>query len=264
MNDGRGRLAQGIEYTVAGGRPLHLDLYLPEGEGPHPVTLWIHGGAWFLGDRATKAVPFCDGLAGRGVAVASIDYRLGEEGAFPASVDDVHDAVRWLRVHGGEYGLATAKIGSWGNSAGGHLSLMAALTRSDADANDRIDAVVDCYGPTDLVARIARTPLERTIVPEPPDIRYLRTDIEDPDLDTARRASPLYQRLDHAPPVLIMHGDRDQQMALDQSRRLHEALTAAGADSRLLVLGGTGHEDARFEEPWVLDTTAAFFRQHLT
>ncbi|MBB4682631.1 alpha/beta hydrolase [Amycolatopsis jiangsuensis] len=249
-----------LEYARSGGQPLLLDLYLPAGSGPHPVTLWIHGGAWFLGDRADDAV-LCAGLADRGIAVASIDYRLGEAGAFPASVDDVRAAVRWLRAHGPEHRLATGKVGSWGASAGGHLCLMAALTT--ADGNDRIDAVVDCYGPTDLVARLARTSMECAIVRTPPDVDYLRTDIEDPDLDRARHASPLHQRLDHAPPVLILHGDRDQQMALDQSRRLHEALVAAGRESHLLVLGGAGHGDPRYHSPWILDTTAAFLKQHL-
>ncbi|WP_344869324.1 alpha/beta hydrolase [Amycolatopsis ultiminotia] len=251
-----------FEYARADEQPLLLDLYVPAGPGPYPVALWIHGGAWFLGDRTDDAV-LCAGLAGRGVAVASIDYRLGEAGAFPASVHDAQAAVRWLRAHGAEHRLATGKIGSWGASAGGHLSLMAALSPADPGGNDRIDAVVDCYGPTDLVARLARTDMERAIVRTPPDVDYLRTDIETPDLNRARQASPLYQRLDHAPPVLIMHGDRDQQMALAQSRRLHEALVAAGRESHLLVLGGTGHGDPRYQSPWILDTTAAFLKQHL-
>jgi acetyl esterase/lipase len=250
-----------IEYTVAHGQPLHLDLHLPDGEGPHPVCLWLHGGAWFLGDRSAGAKPFAVGLAEWGVAIASIDYRLAEAGAFPANIDDVHAAVRWLRAHGSEYGLATEKIGSWGESAGGHLSLMAALTGRDAD--ERIDAVVDCYGPTDLVARLSRTDLERIVLNDPPETRYLQTTVDSADLDRARAASPLYQRLDQAPPTLIIHGDRDQQMALDQSQRMHQALVAAGRDSQLLVLGGTGHGGPQHAAPWVLGTIAAFLHQHL-
>jgi acetyl esterase/lipase len=250
-----------IEYTVADGQPLHLDLYLPDRPGPHPACLWLHGGAWFLGDRSSGAHPFATGLAERGVAIASIDYRIGDAGAFPANIHDVRAAIRWLRAHGGPYGLATGKIGSWGESAGGHLSLMAALTARDAD--ERIDAVVDCYGPTDLVARLSRTDLERIVLNDPPETRYLQTTVDGPDLDRARAASPLYQRLDQAPPTLIIHGDRDQQMALDQSQRMHQALVAAGRDSQLLVLGGTGHGGPQHAAPWVLSTIAAFLLQHL-
>jgi acetyl esterase/lipase len=118
--------ATAIEYTVADGEPLHLDLYVPDQPGPHPVCLCLHGGAWFLGDRTTGAHPFATGIAARGIATASVDYRLGEAGAFPANIDDVRAVVRWLRAHGDTYGLVTEKIGSWGVSAGGHLSLMAA------------------------------------------------------------------------------------------------------------------------------------------
>jgi acetyl esterase/lipase len=253
----------GVEYAVADGQPLHLDLYVPDRPGPHPACLWLHGGAWFLGDRSSGAKPFAVGLAERGIAIASIDYRLGEAGVFPANIDDVHEAVRWLRANGGGYGLATTKIGSWGESAGGHLSLMAALTGTDREPGARIDAVVDCYGPTDLVARLSRTDLERAVLHDPPETRYLQTSVDGPDLDRARAASPLYQRLDQAPPTLIIHGDRDQQMALDQSRRMHEALVAAGRDSQLLVLGGTGHGGPQHAAPWVLGAIAAFLHQHL-
>ncbi|MGH3241708.1 MAG: alpha/beta fold hydrolase [Spirillospora sp.] len=258
------RTVPDIEYCRAGGEPLRLDLYLPETPGPHPVSLWVHGGAWLFGDRSSGAAPFAAGLAQRGVAIASIDYRLGEAGAFPTSIDDVRSAARWLRAHGSGHGLATARVGAWGASAGGHLSLMAALDPRGGSPDDRIDVVVDYFGPTDLVARLARTELERELLPDPPDARYLRTTAKALDPNLARAASPLYQRLDRAPPTLIVHGDRDQQIALDQSQRMHQALVAAGRESRLLVLGGAGHEDVRFQDPWVLDTTAAFLRHHLT
>jgi acetyl esterase/lipase len=204
-------------------------------------------------------------MARRGIAVASIDYRLGPAGAFPASVNDVQAAVRWLRESGGAYGLATAAVGAWGASSGGYLSLMAALTANGSDERAQIGAVVDFFGPTDLPARLSRTALERAILRDPPDAAYLAADPAGPgpDLDKARRASPLHQHLGQAPPVLIVHGDRDQQMALDQSQRMHQALVAAGRDSCLLVLGGAGHEDSRFHQPWVLDTVAGFLRQHL-
>ncbi|WP_165964649.1 alpha/beta hydrolase [Actinomadura sp. KC216] len=258
------RMVVDVEYAVADGERLLLDLYIPEGSGPHPVSLWVHGGAWLFGDRCSGATSFAAALAERGVAIASIDYRLGEAGAFPASIDDVRAAVRWLRAHGARHGLAIARIGAWGASAGGHLSLMAALDPRVGAPGDRIDAVVDFFGPTDLVARLARTELEREILPDPPDARYLRTTVKTLDRNWARAASPLYQHLDQAPPTLIVHGDRDQQIALDQSLRMHQALVAAGRDSQLIVLGGAGHEDVRFQQPWVLDATAAFLRHHLT
>ncbi|MQA11639.1 MAG: alpha/beta hydrolase fold domain-containing protein [Pseudonocardiaceae bacterium] len=253
-----------VDYATMGGRPLQLDIYRPAGMPPCPTCLWLHGGAWFLGDRVTGADRFAAGLAQRGVAVASVDYRLGAEGAFPANVRDVQAAVRWIRSHGTEYGLNGAKVGSWGASAGGHLSLMAALTATGDDPSGRPDAVVDCYGPTDLVARLSRTELERAVLGEPPEVRYLQTTLDDPDLDRAREASPLFRDLTDTPPTLIIHGDRDQQMALDQSQRMHQALVAAGRDAQLIILGGAGHDGPEHASPWVLDAIAGFLRQHLS
>ncbi|MFP5021623.1 alpha/beta hydrolase fold domain-containing protein [Pseudonocardia phyllosphaerae] len=250
-----------VEFAAPAGEPLLLDLHLPDGPGPHPVTLWLHGGAWFLGSRTDDAATTCRGLAERGIAVASADYRLGDAGAFPASVEDVRAAVRWVRAEGERFGLATGRVGCAGWSAGGHLSLMAALTA--ADEGERVDAVADWFGPTDLLARLARTEMERRFVRVPPDAQYLRTTVEDLDVDQARAASPLHQRLAAAPPTLIVHGDRDQQVSVEQSRRLHEALVAAGRESDLLVLGGAGHADPRYGAPWVLDATASFLRHHL-
>ncbi|GIL25372.1 lipase [Actinocatenispora comari] len=252
-----------IEYAHPEHQPLRLDLYVPDGHGPHPVCLWLHGGAWFLGDRVSSADPFAPELARRGIAIASVDYRLGEAGRFPRNIDDVRAAVRWLRGHGDAYELSTERIGSWGASAGGHLSLMAALSSTGGNPSDRIDAVVDCYGPTDLAARLSRTDMERSVLTDPPETRYLDTTVGQPDLARARAASPLFQNLDGAPPTLIIHGDRDQQMALDQSQRMHQALVAAGCDSQLLILGGTGHGGPQHASTWVLDTIAGFLHQHL-
>ncbi|GAA2110540.1 alpha/beta hydrolase [Streptomyces synnematoformans] len=252
-----------LEYAVAAGQPLLLDLYVPGDSDAAPVCIWLHGGAWLVGDRVTEVERLAQGMVERGIAFASLDYRLGPAGAFPASINDVRAAVRWLRQHGDEYSLATDRMAAWGASAGGHLALMAALA-TEEKAEDWLSAVIACFAPTDLPARLSRTPLERQILRDPPDIAYLATDPAAPDLTKARQASPLYQRLDHAPPVLLVHGDRDQQMALDQSERMHQALVAAGRDSTLLVLGGVGHEDPRFRDPWLLDVVAAFVHRHLS
>ena len=110
---------QDIEYAVADGISLRLDLYLPEApEGLAPLVLWVHGGGWRAGSKDPTYAPEALGEA---YAVASIDYRLSQEAVFPAQIHDVKAAVRFLRGNAETYGLDPERFGAWGSSAGGHL-----------------------------------------------------------------------------------------------------------------------------------------------
>ena len=122
-----------LAYATLGGRPLQLDLYIPAtGSGPYPLVIWIHGGGWSGGDKALGPGASALKLLPRGIAVASINYRLtsqaGQWGSFPvifpAQINDVKGAVRWLRANAGTYNLDASRFGSWGSSAGGHLSAL--------------------------------------------------------------------------------------------------------------------------------------------
>ncbi|MFN0135014.1 MAG: alpha/beta hydrolase fold domain-containing protein, partial [Phycisphaerae bacterium] len=158
----------GLTYATLGGQPLLLDLYLPaSAQPPYPVVVWIHGGGWSGGSRlpAANAGP----LTQAGFAVASIDYRLtsqaGQFGAlpvtFPAQIHDVKAAVRWLRANASQFDLDRSRFGSWGSSAGGHLSALLGTSGelSTLEGNvggnrqytSLIHACVDYFGPTDLI-----------------------------------------------------------------------------------------------------------------
>lgn len=261
-------VANGIEYARPDGRPLLLDLYRPEpGTGPVPVVLFAHGGGWAHGDRA-MVEPLAGALVAHGLAVAGIDYRLGEAGRYPNAIADVRAAVRFLRAEGGRWDLATDRIGAWGASAGGHLVLMAALADDPpraADGTDRIDAVIDWFGVTDLLSLGRRSPLEGTLLgPAGPEAAFLGLGAVTDDPGLARRAGPLWHVHPDGPPTLIMHGDADKMVGLEQSRRLHDALSAAGVNSTLVVIGGAGHEDPAFGRPELMALMAAFLTDHLT
>src|SRR4051812_17355806 len=135
-----------LEYARRPTGPLLLDLHLPARPvAPPPVVVWLHGGGWRKGDRSFA--PDLDRyFAARGYAMANVEYRLSGDAIFPAQLDDVRAAVRWLRESAGEFGLDARAIGLWGSSAGGHLAALAATTAT-ADL-DRVQAVVDGYGPT--------------------------------------------------------------------------------------------------------------------
>jgi acetyl esterase/lipase len=270
------RLVEDITYGTVSGTELRLDLVLPRsGDGPTPVAIYIHGGGWARGNRRVDLARRVAGVARRGIAVAAIDYRLGPAGRFPAAVHDVHGAIRWLRAHGGEHGLATTRIGAWGSSSGAHLALVAALSRDPTlvgevgevgevggdQAGGGIDAVVSFFATSDLAARATRSAMERHLLPPGPEHAFLGLDEIDDEGEAIRRAraaSPLMMVHADAPPTLLVHGDSDQLVPFSQSRRLHDAIMTAGGRSTLVCLGGAGHEDAAFDQPFVACLVAQF------
>lgn len=254
-----------LVFSEADGKPLLLDLYLPQGaERPFPLIIWLHGGGWKHGDRRL-APDLSRYFAERGLAMASIDYRLSDEATFPAQIHDVKAAIRWLRGNAAQFGFDGERIGLWGSSAGGHLAAIAALAgdgvleADDWEANDvsaAVQAVVDGYGPTDFLQMDAqRQPLppekeDPESVRVPPDKRTADADSfesllvgapieERPDLVQA--ASPLTYARPAAPPFLILHGLSDTAVPAQQSVLLYEVLIAHGNDVTLYLVEGLGH-----------------------
>jgi acetyl esterase/lipase len=231
---------------VLGFRPLELDLYVPAGlEGPVPVVVYVHGGGWQRGSRRDPPplldADFYDQIAAQDLAVAAVDYRLSGEARFPAPLQDVRAAVGWVRDHAAAYGLDPGRVFLWGDSAGGHLALLAALTGSAVGA--AVGAVVAWFPVTDLVG-MAFDLAEAGRIPDPgPDSREARLlgapAASVPDL--ARQASPVAHVRADAPPVLLMHGTADDLVPAAQSIRLAEALDRAGARVELELVPGASH-----------------------
>jgi acetyl esterase/lipase len=141
------KVVRNVEFARPEGQPQTLDLYLPEhaSKSPPPVVMWVHGGGWKNGSKDR-----CPGvwLVPKGFAVASINYRL-IPAQWPAQMEDCRAAVRWLRAHQSEYGIDASRMAVWGGSAGGHLAaLMGTLP---ATPDERVQAVIDWYGPADLL-----------------------------------------------------------------------------------------------------------------
>ena len=249
-----------------------LDLYLPAA-GPKlcPLVVCIHGGGWAGGDKQSYAW-LGEALARQGFAAASITYRFAPTWRAPAQMDDVQRAVRWLRKHSAEYRLDSQRIGAIGGSAGGHLASYLALTetRDNSDPelaaySSRVQCVVDCYGPVDLLGmmRSASAPIVEGFLGKP-----LEGNEED-----YRKASPVSYVRTNPPPFLIVHGTRDLgtsrgQVPLTQSIAFHEKLMRAGGEATLLKLEGAGHGfTGNGSNQYAQETLAAavkFFRKHLT
>jgi acetyl esterase/lipase len=236
------RVVRDVEFSAPDdGEPLLLDLYLPARPvGPLPTIVWLHGGAWRAGDRS-----LCPDLeryfACRGYAMANIEYRLSGRARFPASLEDVRTATRWLRTNAASYGLDEAAVGLWGSSAGGHLGALAATTAREE--RDRLQAVVDGYGPTDLALADSQS-LPGGLVhdaPDAPETQLLGLRISDADPALLRACNPVAHVTPAAPPFLILHGTEDRLVPPAQSRLLHDALVAAGVESTLYLIEGFGH-----------------------
>ena len=146
-----------LEYVDGGHERNKLDLYLPaKADGPLPLIVWIHGGAWLGGSKeGCPAVPF----VAKGYAVASINYRLSQHAVFPAQIEDCKAAIRWLRANAKKYHLDPDHIGVWGASAGGHLVALLGTSGDvkelegnggNLDQSSRVQCVVDWFGPTDF------------------------------------------------------------------------------------------------------------------
>jgi acetyl esterase/lipase len=260
-----GRVPDIVYGEVPGYRPLELDLYLPEARSrtsePAPVVVYLHGGGWRRGSRREPlpvlGAGFYERLAAEGFAVAAIDYRLSGEARFPAPLDDVRTAIGWVGEHAADYGLDSGRVFLWGDSAGGHLALLAALTGTgvpgsavpgsavpgSAVPGSAVQGVVAWFPVTDLAglpADVAEAGGVSDPGPESREALLLGAPASSvPDL--AREASPVSHASAAAPPVLLMHGAADDMVPPAQSVRLAEALRAAGATAELDLVPGATH-----------------------
>jgi acetyl esterase/lipase len=239
---------------------------LPAEGGGRPLIVWIHGGAWEKGSKASCPAKL---MVVRGYAVASIGYRLSQHAVYPAQIEDCKAAIRWLKAHSKEYGIDPERIGVWGASAGGHLAALIGTTANlpDFDTGEykeqssRVKCIVDWFGPTDFL-NYGDPPLKGLDRPGSAVAKLLGGSVSD-RLEQARLASPVYFVKKDAPPFLIMQGDSDPIVPLQQSEVLHAALQKAGVESTLKVFAGAGHGGGPFSGGESIKLMTDFFDKHL-
>jgi acetyl esterase/lipase len=237
------REEHGIVYGHGGGEELHLDLYSPrDSAGVSPAIVILHGGGWAQGTHADMR-PVARSFAEKGYVATTVEYRLAPRHKFPAQLQDVKCAVRWLRANAGRCRIDPERLAVFGVSAGGHLALLVGLTEpgdglegdgGHAEQSSRVQVVVDLMGPTDLT--------------RPGWSSYTEAFIN--DLMGGNResmpsafwaASPVAYVRRAAPPVLIIHGTQDQVVPYEQAKLLHDALRKARVPCRLETLHGKDH-----------------------
>jgi arylsulfatase len=252
-----------LEFSRPKTGALLLDLYLPmkrSASAPLPVVLWIHGGGWIHGSKESCPLTW---LAAKGYAVASINYRLLHEAIWPAQIEDCRAAIGWLRNHAKEYHLDGRRLAVAGGSAGAHLAAL--LGTIDVPEADRVSAVVDFYGPSDLLTMPSNTPgpgKSDTDLARTNGARLLGGIVRDrPEL--ARQASALHQVSVGDAPFLILQGDQDQSVPLEQSQRLAARLEETGIPVSLKVLPGAGHGGKAFQTGEIQSVILGFLNEHV-
>lgn len=228
-----------VEYGRAAGESLKLDVSVPDGPGPFPAVILVHGGGWVTGDKSggpRKAfiAPLHEPLERAGFAWFSINYRLAPAHRHPACIQDVETAIRWVKVHAARYRVDPRRIALSGESAGGHLAALAAVR---ADETTRLAAIVPFYGVFDLTAMVTPgEPMRKNFV-----ALFDRPTADAGALELLRGASPLFQVKAGLPPFLLVHGTADTTVALEQSERFHARLREAGGASELMTIPSGVH-----------------------
>lgn len=252
------RSQRDIVYAMVDGKPLGLDLHLPAGVERPPLVVYVHGGAWSAGDKSLYPTFLVDG----GFAVASLDFRSTNDAPFPANAHDIKAAIRYLRANAARYGYRADRIAVAGASSGGHLAALVGTSNGDARleggegahaaGSSGVQAIVSWFGASNLTTILAQSTPGGLAVRVPALQRLLGAQ---PDAvpELARLASPVFHVDARDPPLLLLHGDQDAQMPVNQSLELEGAYRKAGLPVELVILNGVGHDG----DPFFRDEPAA-------
>ncbi|MEN9563675.1 MAG: hypothetical protein RIR73_1919 [Chloroflexota bacterium] len=255
-----------------------LDLYIPEGTGPFPVVIMVHGGGFMFGDKADGAgLTGVDQLLAAGYAVASINYRLSGEAQYPAQIHDAKAAVRFLRANAATYNLNPDKFGAWGASAGGNLVALLGTTcgvaelEGDLGNNDQsscVQAVVDWFGPIDFLKMQEQLTeagcSASTDDASSPESKLVGAAIQTVPEKVALTNPMNYITPDDAP-FFIQNGTEDCNIPPVQNKNLADALVAViGADKvTYSSLEGAGHGGSQFETEENIQLVISFLDKYL-
>jgi acetyl esterase/lipase len=229
-------------YCTLDGLPQKMDIYFPQAGGPWPVLVNVHGGSWRYGDKS-EAVTFASRMTAQGYLVVSINYRLYPAGRFPAMIEDVKCAIRYLRANATQYNLDPDRIAAIGSSAGGHLVSLLGTTDASAgwdvgeylDQSSRVQAVIAIAPVTDLTKNFPDLDLEAMR-----EVGFKE--------DNIVQASPITHVTPDDPPFLLIHGDQDEVVPLEQSQLIYERLVQMNIPAELITVKNAGHSPIEPDE----------------
>ncbi|RCW77333.1 alpha/beta hydrolase [Saliterribacillus persicus] len=257
-----------VVYASYGDIERRLQIISPErGVQTFPLIVFIQGSAWRKQD-IYAAIPNLSLIARKGYVIASVEIRDTDIAPFPAALEDVKTAIRFMRKHAEKYGINPNKVAVWGDSSGGHLALMTGLTTGEynnglyKEFSDEISAVVDYYGITDILTLGKYNDILDHDAADSPEGLLLGGNVQD-RIDLAKQASPIHQNLNKSlPPMLIIHGERDKIVHINQSIEMYKALQAHGQSVLFYKVVGADHGLGVWN-PEVLRITEKFLAANL-
>jgi acetyl esterase/lipase len=265
-----------VAYAHVSSRQV-MDIYLPEGKGPFPVVVLIHGGAFKMGDKEMETRN-AEALVTKGYAAVSINYRLSDEAKFPAQIEDCKAAVRFLRANALKYNLNPDKIGSWGASAGGNLSALLGTSAGvaelegaslgNASFSSKVIASVDWFGPIDFLTMDKEAQALgftiKTNSDSSPESQLIGTAIQKVPEKAAKANPNSYLTPDDAA-FFIQVGSNDHNIPYTQSRNFYEALKKVLGEEKVSfeLLEGAGHGGPQFSAPENIEKVVIFFDKYL-
>ena len=257
-----------LVYATVDGKDLRLDLYMPADVQAPRLLVWVHGGAWSSGTK--DSVP--KGFVEHGVATASVDFRQSTDARFPAQVHDIKAAIRFLRAKAPAYGYRIDRIAIAGSSSGGHLAALVGVTNGDQQLEGRVGnylsqssgvhAIVDYFGASNLMTILAQsTPFGLNM--RRPALERLLGDLPDRARELAELASPVMHVDRNDPPLMLLHGDQDPQMPINQAHELQGVYEKLGLDVHFDVVHGAAHGGNVFYSPEHLKPVLEFLGRTL-
>lgn len=232
----------GVEYSRPASEPLKFDFVRPQGNGPFPLVVCIHGGGWRKGDRSEYA-EFQSTMAGKGVATVSVQYRFAPDSKFPAQLEDIRSALQFVLADRTRFPVDPKRVMWMGGSAGGHLALLAGFEKRDGFESRLI---VNVAGPADL-RTFKSLPsgdavLKKYVTRDSSELLADLLGSADRTAEIYRIASPVEHLRPDCPRVLTLHGDQDDIVPITQSEALHAKLREMQVPEKLIRIPGGGHD----------------------
>lgn len=258
-----------VIYAAVDGRELGLDVYMPKDVGNPPLLVWIHGGRWL---HRTKEDINTLALVEQGFAIASVDFRLSVDAPFPAQIHDIKAAIRFLRANAETFGFDATRIAVHGRSSGGHLTALVGVTNGvealegelgeHLDVSSDVQAAVSYFGASNLTTIMDQsTPFGVNL--RGPALALLLGGPLESTTELARLASPVFHVDADDPPLLLLHGDQDPQMPINQAHELHGVYKAHGLPVQFEVVHGAKHGTPEFFDAERTAIVAAFLNEYL-
>lgn len=266
-----------VEYVKKNNQALHLQIIVPKPFGQdeeqfqRPLIVFVQGSGWRkqpIYFNLPKMIRMCQ----KGYTVAIVEYRSSDIAPFPAQIKDVKDAIRFMKKYADAYDVDVSRIALWGDSSGGHTAVMAGITgeremqgEENEEISSEVNCVIDWFGPVNIIEMVTESGNSYYDEPNSPLGDFIGHKKVSENIEVAQRTNILkyiYKKYE-TPPMLIMHGDKDQIVPFTQSLRLYKEMKEKNKDVRFICVKNAGHGNGGFSNERILQIVDQFIREKL-